>query len=76
MDDHELDDEEFVQEVEDTYAHELVCPYCLSEQSDSWELGCRGENEGTTECNSCSREVKWIREITVNYIGCPVDNKE
>lgn len=40
---------------------EAVCPYCGSEEPDSWQLGDGADNSGVTECGSCGGEYRWER---------------
>ncbi|WP_036689382.1 hypothetical protein [Paucisalibacillus globulus] len=49
------------------YETDAICPYCGSEQSDSWELSGDDGEEKETECGSCGEEFKYIRSIEVTY---------
>lgn len=44
---------------------ELVCPYCLAERSDSWEV-LRGSNNesGKAECAGCDKKFEYGTTIT------------
>jgi len=63
----------FVQEInvlekgtEFEYEREAVCPYCGSEQTDSWELpGDGGEEE--TYCGTCGEDFKYVRNVEITY---------
>ena len=49
--------------------HEMVCPYCGEEQSDSWEYS---RDDGTVECGSCSRQFRYTRNVSVDYTTHPI----
>jgi DNA-directed RNA polymerase subunit RPC12/RpoP len=45
------------------YTHEIVCPWCGYEQSDSWEAS----DEGDHICDNCLREYRHVREVEISY---------
>jgi hypothetical protein len=51
-------------DMDHSYTDEIVCPYCGSEQGDSWELS---DDSGDLECGNCDKEFTYERDITVNY---------
>lgn len=44
--------------------HEIVCPYCGHEMTDSWELS---EDDDEYECEACEKTFHYCREIDVRY---------
>ncbi|MFB4471756.1 hypothetical protein ACDI16_02160 [Oceanobacillus caeni] len=64
----------FVQELnvleegtEFEYEREAICPYCGSEQMDSWELSGDGGEENETYCGTCGEDFKYVRNIEITY---------
>lgn len=51
-------------EIEHEGTDEIVCPYCGSAGSDSWEFR---NDEGFTQCGDCSKNFKWSRNVSVDY---------
>jgi len=51
-------------EMHHNYTDEAVCPYCLEEQSDSWEFNDWVERH---ECGSCDKPFSISRNVTINY---------
>lgn len=47
----------------------LICPFCGVEDYDSWELK---EDEGETDCSSCGSEIKYQRNISIDYDSYPI----
>ena len=43
--------------------HEIKCPYCGSEKSDSWEYN----DDGTELCDSCGSKYEYERIVDVFY---------
>ncbi len=49
---------------EDTdYTHEITCPWCGYEQSDSWEA----PDEDEHVCDNCGNEYSHTRDVEVTY---------
>lgn len=46
---------------------EMVCPYCKTEQSDSWEYLMNDNEDGTAECGECGKEFKWHADHSTTY---------
>ena len=43
--------------------NEIVCPYCGSEHSDSWEMS----DDGETECDRCEKPFFYQRNMYIDY---------
>ena len=51
-------------ELATKYTLEIVCPYCLKEMSDSWEI----EPDNTElDCGWCGKRFSMSRNVTVDY---------
>lgn len=50
--------------VEHFQEDEILCPYCLYEFSDSWELLGIGKESGQAECYECEQEFNYGTTIT------------
>jgi len=50
------------------YKHELTCPYCGYEESDSWELS---DDDEEHECGRCGGIISYQRVVTVEYNSSP-----
>lgn len=46
---------------------EMVCPYCKSEQSDSWEYLMHNKESGTAECGTCLKTFHWEAIHSTTY---------
>ncbi|MCM3739214.1 hypothetical protein M3210_02915 [Oceanobacillus luteolus] len=53
------------------FEREVVCPYCGSEQSDSWELDGSDGEENETYCGTCGEDFVYIRNIEITYSSYP-----
>lgn len=70
--------------VEHYDEHELKCPYCLAEGSDSFEVIMGGHKSGTTECGYCDKEYEYATTITyreggvhsISYETFQIDNSK
>jgi len=51
------------------YETECICPYCGTENSNSWELPDEDDNY---ECESCGGIYNYSRIVTVEYTSSPV----
>lgn len=58
----------FVDDPEEIYDDNFICPFCEYVDDDAFELA----DEGETECPSCSSKIKYAREVSVNYTTIPV----
>lgn len=45
------------------YTSDVVCPYCGTKVTDSWEL----EDEGEYFCDECDNEFDFVRNVSVTY---------
>ncbi len=59
-------------EYDCSHTHELVCPYCGGEMSDSWEYGSGGEEDSEADCGHCSRTFRYSRNVSVSYTTYPI----
>jgi hypothetical protein len=62
MDDFECKNK--MHELSHHYTDEVVCPYCLEEQSESWEFPDWVESH---DCHSCDKKFSIYRNVTINY---------
>jgi len=46
------------------YTLEIICPYCMKEMSDSWEVS---PDDGELDCGWCGKPFLYSRNITVDY---------
>lgn len=61
-------------DMETSHTEHAVCPYCLTEQTDSFELGgTTGEVETEEECQECEETYVLRRRIEVTYDTEKVD---
>lgn len=58
---------------EQDYKHEVTCPYCGHENSNSWELS---DEEDEYECPNCGSTFSYQRNVTVEYCSQPVRKAE
>lgn len=61
-----------VDEVEDDWHDEFICPYCKEVDQDAFEL----QDEGETECGNCGSTIRYVREVVVQYGVTPVKKNE
>ena len=54
---------------EKNYTHQITCPYCGYENSDSWEAD---DEEDDYECSCCGSTFSYQRNVTVEYCSQPV----
>ena len=47
-----------------SYTSEMMCPYCGTESSDSWEYY---DNDGTRTCYECENEYSYQRHVIAEY---------
>jgi len=59
------------QKIDHKYTDEIVCPYCGSEHTDSWEYK---EDSDEIQCGECEKEFTYERIVTVEY--CTSKKKE
>lgn len=57
----------FGEGTEFEFEREAICPYCGSEQMDSWELS--GDDGGLeeTDCGTCGKDFEYVRHIDITY---------
>lgn len=56
-----------------TNEQNVKCPYCDSENEDSWELS---EDSGTCFCGNCHKEFNYTRELTAVYHSSRINCEE
>lgn len=54
---------------EKDYTHQITCPYCGYEDSDSWE---EDDENDEYECPGCGSTFSYQRNVTVEYCSQPV----
>lgn len=54
-------------EINCSYTHEIVCPYCGYEFSDSWEIGDGDQDIGEMVCHNCEKTFLAYRNVEVTY---------
>jgi transcription elongation factor Elf1 len=55
-------------EIDHDFTHEITCPHCGQEISDSWELsGNEDGQSGTEECQECGKSFEWCCSVSVSY---------
>ena len=50
-------------DIDNKHTSEIVCPYCGSEESDSWER----DDDGVIDCDQCGKQFYYTRIIDVTY---------
>lgn len=55
--------------AEELTERQITCPYCKSEDLDSWEH--RQDSDENYECSNCDKKFRWYREIEVEYKSVP-----
>lgn len=50
--------------IDHEYTDEIVCPYCGSEHTDSWEYE---PDMNVIDCWECGREFQYERHISIMY---------
>lgn len=59
-----------IKDIDSLYAKpNIKCPYCGTENSDSWEREASGDAE---ICETCGSEFTWEREVETTYTMEPV----
>ncbi len=58
-------------QIDHEHTHEIVCPHCGYEQSDSWEYG----SKGTVDCDECGKDYQFQRDELVTYTTWIKDKK-
>lgn len=57
-----------MEEIDHEYTHEIVCPYCGAEKSDSWEYNLGdGDIEKGIDCDLCGGVFNAECQIDVTY---------
>ena len=58
-----------VEEWKYSYTREIVCPYCGTEQMDSWEssIDLEDGDAGEVTCDSCERDFEFIVHRQTKY---------
>lgn len=51
-------------EFDTDYTDNIICPYCNSEDEDSWEYDC---DEGVIACSNCNKKFNYSRSRSVAY---------
>ena len=54
----------FVRETQHTFKDEMVCPYCLHPDTDSYEYE---PDNGIATCGDCGKEFRYDRATTITY---------
>jgi hypothetical protein len=54
-------------EIDHEYTEFIVCPYCGYSHPESYEFGDGGEGDGQDECESCGKEFRWSRMVSISY---------
>lgn len=46
---------------------DVICPYCGTKQSDSWELFLDGDDMIKAECEGCTKTFSVVQYVSVTY---------
>lgn len=63
--------------VEELRENNITCPYCKTENIDSWEI--REDSDDKYLCDDCGKYFSWSRQIHVEYTStpdCELNNEE
>ena len=61
------------------YTREITCPYCGSEDDNSWEVNELDSDGDCIEdycCGSCEKQFSVTKDITVSYSSYVTENNE
>jgi len=47
--------------------HEIICPHCGYEHSDSYELLNDNKDCGETDCEECGKTFRWSSDFTITF---------
>lgn len=59
--------------IDHEYTNNLICPWCGSEDMESWEIEPDLEELGIVKCDECEKDFYGFRCITIEYVTKKVE---
>lgn len=58
--------------IDHEYTDNIVCPWCGSEDTDSWEAA----DDGKRDCYDCGKPFEYEREVSCSYSTAKLEREE